>query len=234
MKNVIILFSLFMASASFAQTKACFCEIGAQPESQQGAFNTGCKLWLRAQKDCNSTEIVPQNTDYTKRTFPHRISEIAVGYVGHWNDSQELIEYLRTSIVPVMTQKGVTVSVDNTACRSMNDPQEVFDYVRSLRFQKGQRLNVKGNQTISVGKWDTILKGLNFYAAISSEKDRVIYPACKEFQNYNCMMQVQLGEVGSCLDKNNHLTQLRCCKLKQVIFEGPDHYVWQTQDNCAD
>lgn len=214
--------------------KACFCEFGAEPAAQSPAFRVGCEMWFATQDSCSIHRVVPQGTDYSRQSLPEGTTELSIGYVGHWSDSRELIEYLRRSIVPLL-DRGYSVSLDNSACRGMNRPDTVADFVASLRLRRGQHLDIKGNQTISVGQWDVVFgKGANFWAKVSSRRPGVVeYPDCAAFLGKNCLIQAQENENGTCRGTRSFET-LRCC------YHSDSHStagqlqdtIWQPPENC--
>jgi hypothetical protein len=203
-----------------AKSKACICEIGTQPANQHRAFSIGCTLWLNSQKECATKTKVDFGASYTN--LPPEVTQLAVGYVGHANSSTELVNYLQTTISPLMSIRPISVYVDNTACRTMNHPDEVLSYIKSLSFPPGQTLVVRGNQVGSIGKWDVLIGSrYNFPATVSFPANTISYPACKQFAGYNCLSNVQLNEVGVCLDKAGALASLRCA------MNGGQQATWQ-------
>jgi len=223
---------LSLANAEAPQ-KYCFCEIGNYPESQQVFFKVGCDMWLGAQRNCAVQETVPQNHNYSQMEFP-RGSQLVVGYVGHWSSSYEMINYLDQVIVPAMNKHHLSAVVDNTACLGMDHPEAVQHYIRGLNLARDQALDVRGNQTVSVGKWGDFMPSLNFWAHVSSRRSEVSYPNCKAYEDYPCGEAIQLNQSARCLDKNKEVSQLRCCKVPYDGGRRPSHkIIWATPDRCA-
>lgn len=238
-KLVVLFFGLFLSLSSHAN-KCCYCEIGDYPSEQQGFFKVGCNLWLAGQKNCDIKEIVPQNTRYQDMNLSCANGEMSVGYVGHWGSSYQMVSYLQRTIVPAMQKHNVSVKVDNTACLAMDNPNIIHDYIKAIPFNRDQFLDVKGNQVLSIGKWDSVIgKSANFAASVSSRLDTVDYPSCKSFRGYNCVQQVQLGQYGYCRENNGSVVQLTCCGVQDDSnFESSYmntvlKYQWVDKKNCV-
>jgi hypothetical protein len=237
-KLFFVIISLYAvgANTAAASTKACFCEVGSKPENQVRAFSLGCSMWLRTQKNCVSKQKVSEGTDYSRLNLPLGTSDVSIGYVGHWFNSGETVIYLQNVVTPLMKQKNVSVTIDNTACKAMENPLQVLDHVKRLRLQDHQSLVIRGNQVNSVGKWDIILgSNFNFYAIVSSITREITYPRCKGFQNGACLPKVQLNEVGTCVDKNGQQAQLRCCKVRKgpIDRSSIDRFAWLSENECS-
>jgi len=215
--------------------KCCYCEIGDQPTSQQGFFRTGCKIWLGDQKDCDTKEIVAQNTNYSAMDLKCDGGTMAVGYVGHWGSSSEMVGYLDDVIVPAMQKHHLSVNVENTACSAMNYPAAIVDFIKGLRLPPGQTLSVSGNQVESIGVWDHVLgKRINFMASISSIDEKVTYPSCKQYEGYNCVQQVQSGQPATCAEKDGSTKVLYCCGVTSDFTRANSQkFIWTTQDQCS-
>lgn len=239
MKFLMLVLALTTSTGVFAHAatggKCCYCEIGAEPVSEGKFFNMGCKLWLKDQKNCDVKEIVPQGTDYSAMNLACDGGTLSVGYVGHWNSSEEMVEYLQASIVPVMAKHHVSVTVDNTACSSMNNPPVIVNYIKSLGLSSNQTLTIRGNQLTSVGEWTHLLgQSANFTATVSSVGEKVIYPACKQYEGYNCIQQVQRGQPATCIEKDGRPQVLVCCGVTADITRSNSmKYIWTTQDQCS-
>lgn len=233
----IIIFSFFIVNnfAAAKPQKACFCEAGTYPEYQRPAFAAGCRLWLKEQKDCATKHEVQHGVSYADLPLQQDLTHISIGYVGHWINSQQLLSYLHSRINPLMSQKGLSVSIDNTACSSMNDPSLILDYVKNMAFQKDQNLIIKGNQTRSVGKWDALIGSKNnFYAFVKNTKKEVIYPNCREFQNYRCLQGVQANDEAVCTTDNSQLMRLRCCQVPDNPYDDEieTDFAWLPISGC--
>lgn len=220
---------------SYAGTKACYCETGNYPSEQVGFFQTGCTLWLNSQKNCSTKATVPQGTDYMQIQTARSTTSLSIGYVGHWSSVYETISYIKTYVLPLMSQKKMSVSIDNTACRSMSNPEAMLDFVKSLKLSDSS-LEVRGNQAISVGKWDIFGKSLNFTAAVSSKKSEVIYPSCRSYEDSPCLAQFQMGESGKCLNINKKVQTLTCCEVQDYNSDtgaADTKYLWSKPESCA-
>ncbi len=234
---VTLLACLFISINSYA-AKCCFCEIGDLPASQQSFFKMGCNMWLKTQKNCDVKAVVPQNANYADMNLSCRNGEMSVGYVGHWESSYQTVNYLQRSIVPAIKNHNVSVQVNNTACRSMSAPDDVFKFVKGLALPTGKSLSVVGNQVLSVGKWDILLgSSINFIAGASSNKDSVQYPSCKSFKDRPCMQQIQQNESAVCIAGNKKQTQLTCCGVEEMSMGESSQmqlkFVWTEKLNCS-
>lgn len=235
-------FSTLLAPAAFAgkvvKDAACFCEIGNEPENQQPFFKMGCKIWLSRQNNCATQEIIPQNSDYSEKLLELNAKGIEpkkmnIGYVGHWDSSRSLIKYLDLKIVPVMNLFNISASVDNTACKAMEDLIWVRDHLNSVSIPKNSVLHVKGNQVVSVGVWDAVLgKSPNLGAVVrkySANEADIQFPLCKHFENKPCVAFLQGQESGYCIegDKTYPLTCVRAHKETSI----PDPTVKSSEKN---
>lgn len=224
--------------AAHAETNACYCEIGDEPVSEQGFFRAGCEIWLTQQKNCTSKQIVPQNHSYMNELKERPANRLTVGYVGHWASSQQMVRYLETSILPTIDAHGISVTLDNTACRAMNDLFLLQSYMTDISLPQGKELVVRGNQAISVGLWDIILgKSHNFQATLrkySQNRPDIVYPLCKTYEGKPCLKEYQGDETAICLEGKNRIV-LSCAaahsKVEQndpyVKFNQRNRFVWK-------
>lgn len=216
-----IIFLIFSSVSVFAND-ICICEIGRYPQEQQGFFKAGCNIWLGGQK-CSKSKIVESGYDYRNELNENDSDQLKykIGYVGHWSGSSETINHIETSIYPLI-KNGNSVYYDNTACSGQSNAENVQKYLNSLKLNPGQEITVKGNQAISIGKWDVVLaNSANFWAITSSKFNAPKYPACKDFKNSSCMHWVQQGDSGLCSEKNGSVKRLFCKELKSVNSENP-------------
>ncbi|RYZ62194.1 MAG: hypothetical protein EOP09_19060, partial [Proteobacteria bacterium] len=178
MKALLVTAMLFAAQSSFAST-ACICEVGINGGSgQTKAFSVGCGVWLKQQKDCVTKQKLPHGADLSALVLEPGVDTVKIGYVGHWINSAEMVNYLSFTISPLMSQKGVSVSIDNTACRAMSDPQKIVDYLKLMAIPAPRYVEVRGYQTESMGKWDVIFgKDASVPAYVSSLSDQIQYPS---------------------------------------------------------
>lgn len=233
-----LLGSIWMPAAS---AKSCYCETGTSPSSEAPLFWIGCKLWLAGQNGCGSKKIVANGYDYlgSGDSFD---SEIAIGYVGHWGSSSEMVDYVNSSVYPLMSRTDSSVIVDNTACLAMSDPEKILAAMSQWAptFKPGQTLAIRGNQTVSVGEW-SILPGfgsMDFPAVVSSTSGTVQYPKCEGFRDNNCFAAAQAGKDAVCENNDGSLTALSCCSVL-VPGQGRQRatYVrnelWETETNCG-
>ncbi|MBC7370084.1 MAG: hypothetical protein H7326_00875, partial [Bdellovibrionaceae bacterium] len=180
MKAALMTAMLFVGQvvgSSASANTACICEMGTEPANQHAGFSAGCSIWLKQQKDCGTIQKVDQGVDYRALNIDPTADTIKIGYVGHWYHSQQLVSYLSLTIAPLMSARAVSVSIDNAACRAMNNPQIVFDYVKGMNLPAAQTLSVRGFQTESMGKWDVVFgKDMSVPAEVSSTAEQIAYP----------------------------------------------------------
>jgi hypothetical protein len=242
LRRICLLTLFFSASlvGNFAVAQdCCVCEIGKDPEHQQGFFELGCRLWLGEQKGCASKVTVVQGTDYRSLDF-NRCSpqgRIRLGYVGHWRDSWQSIFYLRYRVVPLARERRQSVIVDNTACLAMKEPERVLESLRQERLPPGLFIHFRGNQVESVGKWDKIFgRSINVWAEARTDHADVIFPACRDFEDKACFSGNQLEDRPRCRSAQGELITLRCCQKEDLYSEGgamnSNSYFWKKVQDC--
>jgi len=199
----------------------CVCQTGASPEYQIPFFQLGCIMWL-ATKSCNKKEMISVRDDISneipKESEGHTLH---LGYVGHWGSSSQLIRFVENNVAPVIKEKDMSLKLDNTACNAMDDPELVKEYVDTRGLANpGRTIELKGNQTISIGGWNAVTFGdANLNAIVKNKKQKSILPQCKEFKNEFCVGLFQEMEVGRCVDKNGK-EKLLFCKEKKFKFRA--------------
>jgi hypothetical protein len=229
--RILVLFFLFLSSFPVFASQCCFCEIGNYPVNERGWYKNGCQLWLSSQKNCTTKEIVDQNTHYASKDL--KCNQIVLGYVGHWENSYETVTYLNNIIAPLMERHPASVFIDNTACSAMKDPELVLNKIQQIKRSQNQKLIVRGNQVISIGKWDTLFgKGYNFWAQVQTDKSEVIYPQCKDFDGYNCWTPDQINEQGLCV-AGKKMRTLKCCPVRDWNSEPyTEKHIWSDPSEC--
>jgi hypothetical protein len=217
---------------SASAQNSCFCETGTFPENEIKFFELGCKIWLAKQANCQNQEIIPAGTSYVDRSHTSTSGHFTIGYVGHWASSAETVEYLKNTIEPLLST-GPSVTVDNTACLSMNVPEKVLSYVQNLRLPESQELNISGNQANSIGEWETVIgSSFNFWAKVSSKNSEIEFPNCDDFEHYSCLKKYQLNHHGRCWNQNKQLIDLTCCRVRTESELDPAVYQWEQINNC--
>jgi len=229
--------AMLMLNSLALASKMCFCEIGNSPSSQKLFFKAGCNRWFQSQNNCDTKQVVPIGTSYKDLSINTLIDEVSIGYVGHWTDAWLTIDYLERIIVPLMQNKNVSVSVDNTGCESMSHPELVMSYVKNFKIPVGKTLKVRGNQTMSVGEWFGIIgPAINFTAEVSSDLASVQYPPCSKYDQQFCAQQIQRNQVGKCIDENGQLKKMACCEtvIEQSLqdFQEKKAFVWMDVKKC--
>lgn len=218
------------------QRDLCVCEAGTFPANEIKYFRMGCKQWLKNQSNCLNQRIVEHGQDYVSTLTTLNITHLRIGYVGHWSSARQTLLDLETRLIPAIQVAQSSLTIDNTACKSLDDPELVHNYIRSLRLSESRLIQIRGNQTDSLGKWDEIFGSrVNFTAEVSTTQPQVQFPSCKRYQNYPCFQQYQLGQSGRCLDRQNQIESLICCKQQVPGGEGgtQDRYVWSQKRDCA-
>lgn len=215
----------------------CICETGTFPANEIKYFRLGCKQWLKDQTNCTDKKIVEYGHDHTNALVSLKITNLRLGYVGHWSSAQQTLADLKTRLIPAIQSAQSSLTIDNTACKSLDDPELVHDYIRSLRLPESRFIQIRGNQTDSLGKWDELFGSrVNFTAEVSSTQPQVQFPSCKRYQDYPCFQQYQLGQSGRCLDRQNQIDSLICCKQQVPGGEGgmQDRYFWSQKKDCSE
>jgi len=239
--KIILFFALVVTNlvAFSVQAQAntcCYCETGTFPNNEKKFFKMGCQMWLNDQKNCSAKTIVGHGYNYVGES---QCQNFNIGYVGHWADSYQTTYYLDQTILPLTRYPNSTVNIENTACRAMLDPYQVQNYMNQQSLPKNFKITFNGNQVNSVGKWDNILGGsYNLNATLktnSAKKSELTFPACRHFLNKNCLEKYQAQESGLCMDQNQKLKKIVCCKdSTATVGEGiPVHrFAWQESQNC--
>lgn len=196
----------------------CLCEIGAEPRGQQFSFRAGCAIWLMQQRNCKAKQTVAPDFDFITYIQQTRAKSLSVGYVGHWSNTQQLVNYIQKRFeTPI--RDGVSIRIDNTGCSAMNSPITLEYYLKSIHKPTTSLLTIRGNQGLSVGKWDVFffLRRANLWAQTTSHNGQVIttYPQCSSFEEHGCLYEAQGGTTGQCLQANGSLKTLTCCRISQ-------------------
>lgn len=240
MKKLFLFFAVVLvaitASLSVQALTFCYCEIGAYPSQQQKYFRSGCYLWLNQQKKCDSKKTVVHDHDYRTDLLNHKNINLKIGYVGHWSGTDETIQYIDQTIIPLIREFSLTTAeIDNTACMALQQPYRVHEFVKSQRLPANSQLTFKGNQVNSIGMWEKILgPSLNLNAVVSTRYDQVAFPRCLIFEGQSCMKNPQANNSGLCIDQNNILKQLTCCEqfVDTGVGDGPNFqkkFIWSDQ-----
>lgn len=229
---VIIGFSQALYSQTQNTVTNCYCEIGAYPQDQQKFFRIGCQIWLGEQENCQIKKIVPQFYNYLNEWNYSRTTKLHIGFVGHWSNSDETMNYLDEQIFPMLRQNINHIEIDNTACKALDRPYEVQNHINRERLPANVTLKLKGHQVNSVGKWDKLIgNSFNLDAMVSTIHGQPAFSSCKYFEGKSCLHTVQLNDSGLCLNQNQKLKKLTCCKRLVDSGNGEDmtpqeKYLW--------
>jgi hypothetical protein len=205
------------AMAVFGSSSFCICQTGDNPGNQVLFFQAGCVLWLAANR-CIGGSIQPVSE---KITLPSKTRHLYVGYVGHWGSSEELVSYLDQFISPILSRGLESVYIDNTACFAMDNPTLVLNWLSSARKNFSGKIEIVGNQTLSIGMWQPMYWGkANFSAKVVSNIEHAQYPACVIYENQRCVgtLRIQEGETGLCTDANGRTRRLMCTPREFVHY----------------
>ncbi len=144
-----------------------------------------------------------------------------LGYVGHWGSSNQLINFIEDNVAHVLKEKDMSLKLDNTACNAMDRPELVKAYVDGRKLVSDDKtIEVKGNQTISIGMWNSLTFGdANLNAIITNKNQKSILPSCNKFENEFCIGEFQNMQVGRCISKNGE-QKLLFCKEKKFKFRA--------------
>jgi len=194
----------------------CICEIDDYPKEHQIFYRAGCALWSAQQRRCKSKAIVSKGFDYKLFASRARSTALNVGYVGHWGGSNQMKEYIEMNFETLL-KSGMNLRIDNTACYPMDRPEQIENYLRTLQLPANSRVVIRGNQNLSVGKWDVffLLRHANIWAQteLVSTGVRTYYPKCSDYIDGYCMTGIQTGTGAKCVeDGSTKLTHLRCCR----------------------
>ena len=224
-----LLFALMM-STSFSAYSAthCACEIG-QEKGQKAFYKIGCDMWL-SKKKCTTKKIIDRKQNLPLAKYLPKISRgdtIAIGFVGRWLETQWTLDFVDSEIVPLL-KKNVSVLYDNTGSNSMNDPDEVQWQLSLLQIPQGSQIQVMGNQTESVGMWNSILWGssANFYASASTAWAATKFPDCPTIEGKKCSATFQSGERGRCHNTETNRKIWLSCRKPKI---GGGEYEWQRE-----
>jgi len=222
MKKFILALTCLFCMSLFANT-CCICQTGSSPENQIHWFKKGCRAWLSKQKSCTSKQVV--GVDKNSMINSAKACEggkVKLGYVGHWGNSNQLIDFIESSLAPTINFYNVEIDYDQTACTSMNKPGLIENFFEGLNLSK--KLTIKGNQVTSTGIWDDYLPHkTNFWAKIDSDNKEIEFPSCSQFENKTCFGKYQKNEFGRCLEDSS-IIELFCKK------SGIATYRWKRND----
>jgi hypothetical protein len=198
----------------------CACQTGSFPSEQVPFFSAGCKLWLAGQKNCDQSMTIPaqEGLDAVPESCDGKV--VKLGFVGHWSSSSQSANFADRLFSEGVVKRKMSIEVDNTACRGMDDVPYFENRLAGLEFPKDQYMTFKANQVLSVGMWDGILIGKsNLWAEYDSRTKHTTYPKCTEFERQACtdLGGIQTNERGYCREKPGVLKEIKCCPMEVQV-----------------
>lgn len=199
-------------------TTACVCEVMKKEEwnkNEYAFYKMGCGKWLNSQKcDKKITVDIKDNVDGFLSSISD-LSNIKIGYVGHWDSAASTINYLKERVVPIVSQYEVPVFYDNTACMGASDPLSIRNFINSQPEHLQNKIIVKANQNISVGEWDSILKPfMTSNTEITMCSKGLQIPTCGDFNKRNCSVSMNEGDTTGCIDNKSNFRVFKCTDVK--------------------
>jgi len=194
----------------------CICQVGEEPAREIGVYVAGCRVWFEA-NNCLASLTQPLSRPIH---LPENIRHLKLGYVGHWESSVEMQTFLKDRIEPLLPRLD-SLKIDNTACKAMNEPQLISDWIKSITPRFQTEISIIGNQTTSIGMWQPFAPWLrsNFAVQVSTKNPEPQLPQCRNFYHRRCIEE-QHGESGRCLDLNSQVRTLTC-GFRQVRSPEP-------------
>jgi hypothetical protein len=190
----------------------CVCQYGNSTEFEMFMFRRGCSVWF-VQNDCGATSVISLD-DPVIDSLPEKFSgKIRVGYVGHWNSSEQFIEFLQSQILPITEQRNFTaLLIDNTGCNAMADADSVKAYVNTALQSTGKKVEIRGNETVSIGLWDSFYLGKGNLTATISADGGLHFPVCEDYIGSACPFRARNGHKleGFCQAKDGVKKWLGC------------------------
>ncbi|MEN9723063.1 MAG: hypothetical protein RJB38_1049 [Pseudomonadota bacterium] len=206
----------------------CVCMTGEPPSErrwEESFYHAGCTRWL-SQLHCTAKIQIPNDL---KNGFSKTLSSqaprsrIAWGYVGHWANAQQTLDWLEKDVLPTASVRDFDLTIDNTACSGGDSPALLKKGLEALleKYPLGT-LDLKVNQTISSGMWDPYLPGKNnFWVEVHHQENhtRLTFPKCEAFEGHSCWGWIQKSEMGFCLDAAGETSRLRALRCAPVTTE---------------
>jgi hypothetical protein len=223
---LIIFFALLAYSSSVKARTFCLCQTGTEPDIEKPAYAAGCQIWLNNQVGCHQKVMEEYNT---LMNFPQswRNGVLRLGYVGHWRNSRETVDFLSRAIIPAVWGRNLSVDWHNTACGVMDDPTFVQTYLRNAaNIDTRTYVSVTGAQTISIGIWAGLLPPTaNVPATVRSDRVNPSYAACEDYRNKACVREFQNTRRVVCRERTGVYRRLICTQSSGI------HWAWAQQDS---
>lgn len=227
----ITLLTTLASFTSASEYDLCICQTGSFPKNQIAFFKSGCVQWNAFQK-CQKKIIVDQEISLEKIIASEpQVRTIKLGYVGHWSSAKQTTNFLKSQVVPVIQEHNVSFDIDNTACLATNNPFVIKNYLAKLDNNISSNIQIRGNQVVSTGGWDSILpQKTNLWSSINGESLEVIFPLCKNFVGKACLGAFQQNARGICFDQEKNRHQFLMCLGKNDNSKPMTHHEWKPID----
>ena len=209
--------------AQEARKNCCICQTGETSSFQNWWFRKGCKKWLKKQSCEAGTSIVSLSENLTKE-FKKNCSvgsSLRLGFVGHWKGYKETIEFIDEVLKPTSLENETSIYYENSACRVLDEPGVVQKHLEDVaETLGGLSIEIEGNQSISLGEWDSLLPGkTNLGALVGTSYKKYLIPDCEVFEEKGCVSsskgkkkkksnQIQAGQ---CIDMKERTTRTLLC-----------------------
>lgn len=197
----------------------CVCITGTQPYLWVPFFKAGCALWL-AENLCLRGTIQPMDRPIRLDSFSSE--ELRLGVVAERDFSTDFIAFLEQRISPLLTlgAKGnfSVLRIDDTACNGLRNPESVYSWLEQASKVFKGKIEIKANQTISLGMWRPFFPGRPNFTAIARSGEPYQLPACSDYAGHRCAEGPQGGMSAECRDINGQILTLRCASSESLHF----------------
>lgn len=216
---------------------ACICEVqkkDAYNQNEYPYYKAGCRKWLLTQR-CDQRLIV--DIEGPVDAFLNKIADldtIKMGYVGHWANTSETVDYVDSRVVPLAKKYDAHILYDNTGCSGASNPMAIRDFIMNLDSDLSDKVTIKANQNDSVGEWSSILKPiLTSNAEITMCSQGMQIPRCRDFDNRNCSVNVNHGDDVGCLDRNTQFHVYKCEDRGERNYRATELGKWTYVDTSS-
>jgi hypothetical protein len=196
----------------------CICEYLDGCGAETLAFKAACALWNPP--ECTSKVTVPYSSDPEKfkelvKNSCNGARQILTHFVGHWGSSDTPPDI--KAKVKVCIDSSCSVYVNNTACSSLEDAEDVQRILDQYQLPPGVRFVYRGNQCTSIGDWEPLCRTANTQCTVTYGcTTGPEYPKCSDYKGKTCIDWVQGGEKIKCTDETGAIKELECCTNKLI------------------